>query len=74
MYVDQFKEELGIRLIFWISIGIFGGTIISAGVLLIAFSNIKVTWSYGAGFISSVLGAVFIVLSTFLYKQTKQDL
>ena len=74
LYVEQVTEDFGMRLIFWISLGLLGMTLISGIILLIAFSSIADGWGYGAGFIGSLLGAVIIVVLTLFYTNVKREL
>ena len=74
LFTDIGEKEFWNKLIFWTSLGILATTVISAGVLLIAFSIISTSWSYGAGFIGSLLGSIIIALTSLLYFKIKQEI
>ena len=67
-------KEIWNRVIFWIALGTFGINILAAMSLLVAFSIISTAWSYGAGFISSLLGSTLISILSFLYFKIKQEI
>ncbi len=71
LFIDQ--KELWKNMIFWFSLGIFAFTIIAGGICLIMFSTISDSWSYGAGFTGTLVGASFIALISFLYFKIIQE-
>ncbi len=74
LFTDKLRSEKWNKIVFWISIGIFGFTIIAAGSLLIAFSNVSSSWSYGASFIGSLIGSIVIGLVSLLYFKIYQEI
>ncbi|MHA1112194.1 MAG: hypothetical protein ACTSRE_13890 [Promethearchaeota archaeon] len=73
-FVDSDQKDLWKKLIFWIALGILGVTIIAAAVLLIVFSNISISWGYGAGFVGSTLGSIIITLVYLVYFKIQQEI